>query len=160
VKELGVAIEDAESLREPRAGNGRQRVVLVVDDDDSLCQFIADALGPEGYTTVRAADGQAALSAVEVTAPDLILLDVQMPGIDGWEVLQQLRAKAGPHRPIVVMTGQYEGQERALGSGAQGYLAKPFDLDDLFECVDLHSSITMEGNPTERLGTTESSHQP
>ena len=134
---------------------GAERVVLVVDDDAALCQFIADALEPEGYKTVRAADGHAALAAVEVSMPDLILLDVQMPGIDGWDVLGQLRAKAGPQRSIVVMTGQYEGQERALESGAQGYLAKPFDLDDLLECVDLHSSIKMENGLTERLGTAD-----
>lgn len=134
---------------------GAQRVVLVVDDDASLCRFIADALEPEGYKTVRAADGRTALTAVDVANPDLILLDVNMPGIDGWDVLSQLRAKAGPHRAIVVMTGQYEGQERALESGAQGYLAKPFDLDDLLESVDLHSRIKMENNLTERLGTSE-----
>ncbi len=155
-----VPIEGSESIAEPHTGKGAQRVVLVVDDDAALCQFIADALEPEGYKTVRAGDGQAALTAVEVAAPDLILLDVHLPGTDGWDVLQQLRAKAGPHRSIVVMTGQYEGQEQALGSGAQGYLAKPFDLDDLLECVDLHSSITMEANLTERLGTLESGHQP
>jgi len=143
---------------ETHTDKGGERVVLVVDDDAALCQFVTDALEPEGYKTVRANDGAAALMAVEVAKPDLILLDVNMPGIDGWDVLAQLRAKAGPHRSIVVMTGQYEGQERALESGAQGYLAKPFDLDDLLECVDLHSSIKMENNLTERLGTTEGGH--
>jgi CheY-like chemotaxis protein len=134
---------------------GTERVILVVDDDADLCQFIARALRPEGYTTVRAANGEAALTAVEVSSPDLILLDVNMPGIDGWDVLSRLRDKAGPHQPIVVMTGQYQGQERALESGAQGYLAKPFDLDDLLESVDLHSRIKMESNLTERMGTVE-----
>jgi CheY-like chemotaxis protein len=138
--------------REPA---GRNRVVLVVDDDPALRQFVADALDSEGFRTVRASNGEAALAAVEVSRPDLILLDVNMPGIDGWDVLRRLRAKAGPHQPIVVMTGQYAGQEQALSSGAQGYLAKPFDLDDLIECVDLHSSIKIEGNLDERLGTSE-----
>jgi DNA-binding response OmpR family regulator len=156
-KELHVVSGEAKSNGHPNRGD--QRVVLVVDDDESLCRFIADALQPEGYKTVRASDGQAALTAVDVANPDLILLDVNMPGIDGWDVLAQLRAKAGPGRSIVVMTGQYEGQERALQSGAQGYLAKPFDLDDLLESVDLHSGIKLENNVTERLGTTEGRRQ-
>jgi CheY-like chemotaxis protein len=143
-----------------KKGNGAARLVLVVDDDASLCRFIADALEPEGYSTVRAGDGRRALAAVEDANPDLILLDVNMPGIDGWNVLSELRAKAGPHCPIVVMTGQYEGQDRALQSGAQGYLAKPFDLDDLLECVDLHSSIKIESNLTERLATGDGGSQP
>jgi CheY-like chemotaxis protein len=126
-------------------------LVLVVDDDADICQFISEALTAEGYRTAVAPDGQSALESVADVQPDLILLDVQMPKLDGWHVLQQLRAQAGPHQPIVVMTGRYEGQERALGSGAQGYLAKPFDLDDLLECVDLHSKITMENNMTERI---------
>ena len=150
-----MAINSREQKPETHTDKGAERLVLVVDDDAALCQFIADALEPEGYKTMCAGDGHAALTAVEVAKPDLILLDVNMPGIDGWDVLGQVRAKAGPHRSIVVMTGQYDGQERALESGAQGYLAKPFDLDDLLECVDLHSSIKIDNNLSERLGTNE-----
>ena len=134
-----------------------ERVVLVVDDDAALCEFITDALKAEGYRAVCARDGRSALAAVETTIPDLILLDVRLPGIDGWDVLRQLRAKAGPQQPIVIMTGEYEGQDQALGSGAQGYLAKPFGLDDLLECVDLHSRITMDSNLGERFGSTNGS---
>jgi CheY-like chemotaxis protein len=149
-----MAVERKSSRTEAPPGGRveRQRVVLVVDDDAAVRGFIAEALGGEGYRVVEAADGQGALDAVEAAPPDLILLDVNMPGIDGWDVLQELRAKAGPHQPIVVMTGQYSGQERALGTGAQGYLAKPFDLDDLIECVDLHSHLTIESNLSERIG--------
>jgi DNA-binding response OmpR family regulator len=130
----------------------QQRTVLVVDDDVALLGFVSEALASEGYIVIEAVDGRSALDAVDAAAPDLILLDVQLPGIDGWNVLCELRAKAGPHRPIVVMTGQYSGQERALGSGAQGYLAKPFDLTDLLECVDLHSRLTIESNLSEHIG--------
>jgi len=148
-----VELKTKQSDGPAREPSGHERLVLVVDDDPALSQFIADALEPEGYRILRAASGEEALTAVDVANPDLILLDVQMPGINGWDVLRQLRAQAGPHRPIVVMTGQYAGQEQALGSGAQGYLAKPFDLDDLIECVDLHSSIKIEGNFEERMRT-------
>jgi CheY-like chemotaxis protein len=128
-----------------------RRLVLVVDDDPTVCQFISEALEAEGYNTAVASDGNSAFAALADFTPDLILLDVQMPGIDGWDVLRQLRAQAGPHQPIVVMTGRYEGQEQALSSGAQGYLAKPFNLSDLLDCVDLHSSIKMENDLRERL---------
>jgi CheY-like chemotaxis protein len=154
----GVEPKSDKSKLPERPGARRQRTVLVVDDDAALRQFVSDALDAEGYRIVQASDGSSALAAVETAKPDLILLDVQMPGIDGWDVLRQLRAKAGPHQPIVVMTGQYTGQERALSTGAQGYLAKPFDLDDLLSCVDLHSGITMETNMTERMATHENGH--
>jgi CheY-like chemotaxis protein len=137
--------------RDGQPGSPARRLILVVDDDPSVCQFICEALDTEGYATVTASDGTSAFAALADTIPDLILLDVHMPGIDGWDVLQQLRAKAGPHQPIVVMTGRYEGQERALSSGAQGYLAKPFDLSDLLDCVELHSSIEMGSDSGERL---------
>jgi CheY-like chemotaxis protein len=149
---MTVEREPSRTKAAPGGKPDRQRIVLVVDDDAAIRGFIAEALGGEGYQVMEAADGQGALDAVEITTPDLILLDVQMPGIDGWDVLRHLRAKAGPHQPIVVMTGQYSGQERALGTGAQGYLAKPFDLDDLIECVDLHAHLTIENNLTERMG--------
>lgn len=154
-REEEVPVVETQAGEEP-AGSGdahdqQRRFVLVVDDDQSLCHFVAEALTAEGYRTRCAADGREALAAVAETQPDLILLDVQMPNVNGWDVLRELRAQAGPHQPIVVMTGRYEGQERALSSGAQGYLAKPFELSDLLECVDLHSSIKMDNNLTERM---------
>jgi len=134
-----------------QAASPARRLILVVDDDPSVCQFISEALDAEGYAAVTASDGPSAFAALAATTPDLILLDVHMPGIDGWDVLRELRARAAPHQPIVVMTGRYEGQDRALSSGAQGYLAKPFDLSDLLDCVELHSSIKMENDLGERL---------
>lgn len=128
-----------------------EKSVLVVDDDPDICRFITEALNEAGYTVNCARDGVSALQKVRGEPPDLILLDVHMPGIDGWDVLNQLRSAAGPQEPIVIMTGQYEGQERALASGAQGYLAKPFDLDDLVECVDLHANIQMTAGSDEEF---------
>jgi len=137
--------------RPAEAGGGRQKSVLVVDDDPAIRQFVTDALEESGYRVRAAADGDSALAAVENERPELILLDIRMPGIDGWDVLNQLRSAAGPHCPIVIMTGQYEGQDQALGSGAQGYLAKPFELDDLLECVELHVGLHISSNLTEEL---------
>lgn len=137
--------------RPRNAADGRQKSVLVVDDDPAIRQYITDALEESGYRVRAASDGGSALAAVERSRPDLILLDVRMPGINGWDVLNELRSAAGPHCPIVIMTGQYEGQDQALGSGAQGYLAKPFELDDLLESVDLHVGLHIDSNLAEEL---------
>lgn len=137
-----------------RAGATDAKHILVVDDDPAICNMIREALAEAGYRTDCVADGAAAVAAVTVHRPDLILLDVRMPGVNGWDVLGQLRAQAGPQQPIVIMTGQYEGQDQALASGAQGYLAKPFDLDDLLECVDLHANLHLVvGNHDEEMHT-------
>src|SRR5579885_2877423 len=120
------------------------RCILVVDDDPEIRRFIEAALGDAGYAVRLAANGSEALAAVEAHHPDLILLDVRMPGVDGWQVLDALRSAAGAQTPVVVMTASFTGQDQALRSGAQGYLAKPFELSDLLECVDLHSRLALD----------------
>lgn len=120
------------------------RRILVVDDDPEIRRFIAAALSDSGYAVQLAANGGEALSAVAEHRPALILLDVRMPGVDGWQVLDALRSAAGEQTPVVVMTASFSGQDQALRSGAQGYLAKPFELADLLECVDLHSRLALD----------------
>lgn len=117
--------------------------VLVVDDEEDIVRFVCEALESEGYEVDSATDGEDALRATHAHRPDLILLDVNMPHIDGWEVLSQLRAAAGEQTPVVVMTGGYRAQDQALASGAQGYLGKPFDLDDLLRAVAAHAGLPM-----------------
>ena len=119
--------------------------VLVVDDERDILSFVREALTDEGYEVDVAASGEEALRAVGERRPDLIMLDVKLPGVDGWEVLSQLRAAAGEQTPVVVMTGGYLAQEQALASGAQGYLGKPFDLEDLISSVAAHAGLPMEG---------------
>jgi len=126
-----------------RAVQGR---VLVVDDDHDICALIADALDEHGYEVETATSGEAALRAVGARRPDLVMLDVNMPGIDGWDVLNELRAAAGDQTPVVVMTAGFDAQERALATGAQGYLSKPFDLDDLQHAVGAHIGLPMQGS--------------
>src|SRR5581483_7624586 len=120
------------------------RRILVVDDDPEIRRFIAAALGDCGYLVQLAASGDEALTAVQMQTPNLILLDVRMPGVDGWQVLDALRSAADEQTPVVVMTASFSGQDQALRSGAQGYLAKPFELEDLLECVDLHSRLALD----------------
>jgi two-component system, OmpR family, lantibiotic biosynthesis response regulator NisR/SpaR len=119
--------------------------VLVVDDEDGILAFVRDALEDEGYEVLTAPSGEEAVRIVRRKRPDLILLDVQLPGADGWEVLNQLRAAAGPQAPVVVMTAGYNDQDHALSTGAQGYLGKPFDVEDLISTVEAHIGLEMEG---------------
>ncbi len=81
--------------------------------------------------------------------PDLILLEVTMPGVNGWQVLEELRGAAGPQTPVVVMTAGYLAQDRALSSGAQGYLGKPFEVQDLVEAVQAHAGLRLQGGTEE-----------
>ncbi len=122
--------------------------VLIVDDDEVTRRMIADALVAEGYTVWAAASGPEAIRSVRRQRPDLILLDVNMPGVDGWQVLAELRA-AGPQTPVVVMTAGYLAQDRALSSGAQGYLGKPFEVQDLVEAVQAHAGLRLRGGTEE-----------
>lgn len=123
--------------------------VLVVDDDEATRLLIADALTAEGYTVRAAASGPEAIRSVRRKRPDLILLDVNMPGVDGWQVLEELRGAAGPQTPVVVMTAGYLAQDRALSSGAQGYLGKPFEVQDLVEAVQAHAGLRLRGGTEE-----------
>jgi DNA-binding response OmpR family regulator len=131
------------------SGVGAGRRVLVVDDDQPIREFVKQALADEGYDVRTAANGEEALYTLGGLEVHLILLDVRMPGVDGWQVLDELRSAAGAATPVVVMTALYSGQDRALQSGAQGYLAKPFELQDLLDCVDLHSQLTLAEDHTE-----------
>lgn len=119
--------------------------ILVVDDERDIQRFVRDTLAGEGYQVMTSDSGEDALRSVVRARPDLILLDVNLPGVDGWEVLSNLRAAAGEQTPVVVMTAGYNAQEQALASGAQGYLGKPFELADLLSAVEAHAGLPMQG---------------
>jgi CheY-like chemotaxis protein len=109
--------------------------VLVVDDDESIREFVSVALSDEGYDVVTASDGASALETVGREHPSVILLDMRMPIMDGWEFSRAYRALPEPHAPIIVVTAARDAEERASQIQAEGYLAKPFDLDDLLAMV-------------------------
>ena len=125
---------------------GAHARVLVVDDEADILELVREVLSDEGYDVDTALTGEAALAITRERRPDLILLDVKLPGADGWEVLAELRAAAGPQTPVVVMTAGFDAQDRALASGAQGYLGKPFDIDDLLRAVGAHVGLPMRGS--------------
>lgn len=109
-----------------------EAALLLVDDDAPIRRMLERTLTAEGYAVEAAADGGAALAAVERSMPDAIVLDVTMPGMDGLAVTRRLRAK-GLRVPILLLTARDAVHERVAGldAGADDYLVKPFDADEL-----------------------------
>jgi CheY-like chemotaxis protein len=114
----------------------RPPLVLIVDDDQTLRDMLRDLLEDAGYRTATASDGAAGLDALCRAAPDLVLLDVAMPIMDGLAFLRRRSEKACREAvPVVVMSAQQRESE-ALKLGARQFVSKPFDLDDLLGVVD------------------------
>jgi|RhiMetdeSRZDD1v2_1073273.scaffolds.fasta_scaffold174818_3 two-component system, OmpR family, response regulator MprA len=112
--------------------------ILVVDDEADLAAILANRLRHAGYEVTIASDGLAALEAIGRERPDLAVLDVQMPRLDGLETLRRLRAsEAAGRMPVIVMTANAEPADRAraLASGADECLAKPFETAELLARV-------------------------
>ena len=102
--------------------------VLVVDDHAPIRDLVRLVLEGEGYAVQEAADGAAALRRARAAPPGVILLDLEMPGLDGPGFLAAYRAGPGPHAPVVVLTAAPEAGRRAAALGAAGWLGKPFDV--------------------------------
>ena len=109
--------------------------ILVIDDDESIRDFTHTALADAGYEVVEAADGATALDLIGTSRPDVILLDMLMPLMDGWEFARLYHETPGPHAPIIVVTAARDAGARAGQINAAGCLAKPFRLDALFACI-------------------------
>lgn len=108
--------------------------VLVVDDEEPNRTLLRDSLEPHGYEIEEAADGEAALRSVAACPPDVVLLDVMMPGMDGFEVCERLKQEpATASIPVLMVTALSARQERLMGiaAGANDFLNKPVDLQDL-----------------------------
>jgi two-component system, OmpR family, response regulator MprA len=106
--------------------------VLVADDDRAIRASLVRALELEGYAVVAVPDGAAALDAARTEPPDVLVLDVMMPGVDGLTVCRVLRAERD-RTPILMLTARTETSDRVAGldAGADDYLPKPFELDEL-----------------------------
>ena len=117
----------------PRRSEGRRRI-LIVDDDERLREFVRVNLEMEGYSVREAASAEEGLSALDDEPPDLILLDVMMPQVDGWEMLRRVQERHGVGSiPVVMFSGQLDAAPEAVQRGAQGFIGKPFDLRALIE---------------------------
>jgi DNA-binding response OmpR family regulator len=112
--------------------------ILVVDDDPAIRQLLSDILELEGHDVRVAVDGLAALRELEVIRPHCVLLDVMMPGLDGYGVLRAIRGQEGEPLPVIMLTAAAEPDTavRAWVDGVDYFLAKPFRADDILELID------------------------
>ncbi|MFA9380787.1 MAG: response regulator transcription factor [Acetanaerobacterium sp.] len=108
-----------------------QGKILVVDDDKNICELLRLYLEKEGFTPVIANDGEAALTKYDVEKPDLLILDIMMPKLDGWQVCREIRKKS--EVPIIMLTAKGETFDKVLGLelGADDYVVKPFDAKEI-----------------------------
>jgi excisionase family DNA binding protein len=118
----------------PNARGREGPVVLVVDDDPQVRELVRVNLELEGYTVREAGSADEGMQALAEEVPDLILLDVMMPQVDGWEMLRHIQEQHGPGGiPVVMFSGKTEAGEEAASRGAQGFVGKPFDLQRLID---------------------------
>jgi DNA-binding response OmpR family regulator len=112
--------------------------VLVIEDDPDLLSLMELVLSQAGHSVRTAAEGAAALACVAEELPGLIFLDMRMPGMNGWDFAREFRSRHGRACPIIVVTAAENARERAEEIGADGWLAKPFDLDDVLRVAERH----------------------
>ena len=111
-------------------------MVLVVDDDPDILEALSEILEAEGFEIRRARNGKEALERLEPDPPRLILLDLMMPVMDGWEFAQRLKQRPRVATiPIIVLSADRNVSNKAQEIGAVGHLAKPFELNDLLDMV-------------------------
>jgi excisionase family DNA binding protein len=122
-----------------RSGPGRQQTgpsILLVDDDERMRELVRTELEREGYDVQEAASADEGLASIETRKPELVLLDVMMPHVDGWEMLRRIQERYGAGAiPVLMFSGQVDEKARrqAASSGARGFIGKPFDLAELVE---------------------------
>ena len=109
--------------------------ILVVDDDLNICELLKLYLENDGYTVFTANDGQAAVDTFKNKTPDLVLLDIMLPKIDGWQVCREIRKTSSA--PIIMLTAKGETFDKVLGLelGADDYVVKPFDAKEVMARV-------------------------
>lgn len=110
--------------------------VLVVDDDPDLRELMKLLLEGAGYGVETASDGKEALERVSLRRPSVVLLDMKMPGMNGWQFAEELRRVYDRRVPIVVVTAAENARKTAGEIGAEGFLGKPFELDDVLSLVE------------------------
>ena len=119
----------------PAAVPGRGELVLVTDDDPDMLDIVSTLLDASGFEVMTAANGREALDRVGTRMPSVILLDMRMPVMDGWQFAAEFRARFPDGAKLVVMTAAEHASQRAAEIRADGWLAKPFALSKLVESV-------------------------
>jgi len=116
----------------------RSETVLLVEDDVDLIAVEVFALAEEGYRVIIARNGQAALEELTRQRPALVLLDMRMPGVSGWQFMAPFRAAYGRDIPVVIVTATESAERLAAEVDADDWLAKPFELEQLINIVEKH----------------------
>jgi DNA-binding response OmpR family regulator len=125
-----------------------QATILVVDDNRDNVEILRSFLEARGYTVAEAQDGQTALAKLDEVRPDLVLLDVMMPGMDGWQVCRTIKNHPAYGRTRVVMVtakGGYEDKFEGMRAGADDYVVKPINLEELTEKVERNLEAKEKG---------------
>ena len=127
--------------------------ILVVDDDRNICELLKLYLENDGYTVFVANDGQEAVEMFQSKAPELVLLDIMLPKMDGWQVCREIRKTS--NTPIIMLTAKGETFDKVLGLelGADDYVTKPFDAKEVMARVKavLRRSDTKESNAEKEI---------
>ena len=124
------------SVASAQAGTDETPGVLIVDDDAAIRKMLVDALSLEGMRTETARDGREALALLEDGARRVLLLDLMMPIMDGWELCRHLAERPAMRRSLaIILMSAGEKLDQARDLQVEGYLAKPFDVDQLLECL-------------------------
>lgn len=104
--------------------------ILVVDDEAAILRILKIKLKASGYNVLTANDGREALEVIVNAKPDVVLLDIILPSLDGFQVLEQLKSLS-PETPVIAFSARTSFEEQALGLGAKGFVPKPFDVNVL-----------------------------
>ncbi len=120
------------------------RPILVVDDDPDILSTISDILEFEGYPVEKARNGEEGLKVIDRIRPWLVLLDMRMPVLNGWDFARILKERE-INLPILVITAAQDAQRWAQEIGAEGFVAKPFDLADLLFAIERQKGIQGTG---------------
>jgi DNA-binding response OmpR family regulator len=117
----------------------KKKKILIVDDEDDILHFLELVLREKGYEVATASGGHEALTKAQLERPDLVLLDIMMPQMDGWEVLKLLRVDEGTSQiPVAMLSARTEAKDRVQGlqEGAIDYICKPFSLQELLGKIE------------------------
>lgn len=128
--------------------------ILIIDDDPDFDEFLTIMLGLEGFSVTSAYDGRTGIVAATSQRPDLILLDIMMPDVDGYEVCRKLTQTMAHRPPVIFLTARTSevDRRRAMEAGASDYVTKPFEFSELLERIRAQLSPVAKGQE-EQTGT-------
>ncbi len=151
-----LAVNNEISHNKDMTEQGKTAKILVVDDESNILDVIELYLLREGFKVLRAADGQTALSLYAEHKPDLVILDVMLPQLDGFEVLKRLRAQGTTAAPVIMLTAKSQEEDKLTGleGGADDYITKPFSPREMVARVKIALRRAQETNATRPAAAT------